>query len=290
MLVTSALAACGGSSDPGWMSDVPDETSLAALSIPGTHDSGAYYEPLTGVAKTQGLLISQQLDIGIRYFDIRCRNVMDAFLIYHGPIDQNQTFDEVLATMSSFLDAHPSETVIMSVKEEAMSDHATLSFEEAFRAYVSKDPERWVLGAAVPSLADARGKIVLLRRFPAMTTPLGIDAAPWADNATFTIDNGDAKVRVEDEYDVKNNDAKWTAITNLLAEARAGDPQTLYLDYTSGFQTMSAIPNIRKVNSDIDDRLRVFFADPANAHGRFGVLAMDFATAPRAAAIIATNH
>jgi len=286
----ATLAACtAGDPDPAWMANVDDARGLAELSMPGTHDSGANFEPYPGLAKTQDLTIAEQLLAGVRYFDVRCRHVEDRFLIYHGAIDQNQSFDDVLASMFAFLDDHPSETLIVSIKEEAMSDHPTRSFEATFAAYVAQAPERWALEPVVPRLGDVRGKLVLLRRFDATAVPLGIDAAPWADSATFSIANGDASLRVQDEYMVSDNDAKWTAITALIEEARTADPSTLFLDYTSGFQMVAGLPNITNVSTDIDARLDDLLADPANAHARLGILVMDHVTASRAKAIIATN-
>ena len=286
----AALSACTGADpDPGWMANVDDARVLAELSIPGTHDSGAHFEPYPGLAKTQELTIAEQLSAGVRYFDVRCRHVEDRFMIYHGAVDQNQSFDDVLASMFAFLDDHPSETLIVSIKEEAMSDHITRSFEATFAAYVAEAPERWDLAPTVPRLGDVRGKLVLLRRFDATALPLGIDAAPWADSATFSIANGDASLRIQDEYMVSDNDSKWTAITALIEEARAADPSTLFLDYTSGFQMMAGLPNITSVSTDIDARLDDLLADPANAQARLGVLVMDFVTASRARAIISTN-
>jgi 1-phosphatidylinositol phosphodiesterase len=286
----AALAACSGSQgEPAWMAHIDDARTIAELSIPGTHDSGAMYEPAAGLAKCQKLTIAAQLAAGVRYFDLRCRHVEDAFLIYHGAIDQNQTFDEVLATMYAFLDAHPSETILASVKEEAVPANTTRSFEATFDAYVAPDADRWVLAPSLPVLGDVRGKLVLLRRFSAAAVPLGIDATQWADNATFTITDADAHLRIEDNYMVNDNDAKWGSITALLADASAGDPTTWMLTYTSGYQTISGLPDIPIVADDINARLDALLADPATAHAHLGTLAMDLVTASRVAAIIATN-
>lgn len=284
------VGACGGAaSDPGWMAGIADGRGLAELSIPGTHDSGANHEPYAGLAKTQELTIAEQLAAGIRYFDIRCRHVEDRFAIYHGAIDQDQSFDDVLAAMFGFLDAHPTEALIVSIKEEAMPASATRSFEATFAAYVAQAPARWYLAPTVPTLGAARGKLVLLRRFAATAAPLGIDAAPWLDDTTFTVANGDATLRVQDAYMVSDNDAKWAAITALLAEAATGDATTLFLDYTSGYQTIMALPNITSVATDIDARLDALLADPATAQDRLGVVVMDYATEARAQAIAANN-
>lgn len=271
------------------MASVDDARSLAALSIPGTHDSGALFEPYPALAKCQDLTIADQLAAGVRYFDIRCRHFEDTFLIYHGGVDQNLTFDETLATMFAFLDAHPTETVIVSIKEESVPVHPTRRFEDTFAAYVAQAPERWHLDPAVPRLGEVRGKLVLLRRFDATAVPLGIDASPWANNASFAVNNA-ARLQVQDEYEVADNHAKWAAITKLLGDARAdGDDATLYLDYTSGFQTIDGLSNITSVSDDINARLDAYLADPANASGRFGVLVMDHVIASRVQAVIATN-
>jgi len=258
------------------MARVADDTPLAQLSIPGTHDSGALFEPVAGIAKTQELTIAAQLDAGARYFDIRCRDVDDRFDITHGGIDQNQTFDDVLATMFAFLDANPSEALIVSVKEDAVQSGETMPFDAAFRGYVAEAPDRWYLGDHLPTLGAARGKLVLLRRFSA-TVAQGIDGTDWADNATFVS----GELHVEDNYLVTDNELKWAAITDALAAA-TGDGW--HLTYTSGYQTVQGLPNVPVVADDINARLDGYIASTA---GPLGTLAMDFLTADRAAAVIA---
>lgn len=71
-----------------WMSALPDTTNLAALSIPGTHDTMSYNGDITWtltkpLAQTQTMSLYQQLEAGIRYIDIRAKDNLN---IYHGPI------------------------------------------------------------------------------------------------------------------------------------------------------------------------------------------------------------
>ena len=284
----ACLAACAGSpsGEPDWMARLPDTQLLSQLSIPGTHDSGAMYEPYPGIAQAQHLTIAEQLAAGIRYLDLRCRDVDDQFFIYHGAIDQNQTFDEALATLYTFLDAHPHELVIASVKEEAVASGATIPFDQVLARYVAAAPDRWALAPHLPVLGDARGKLVLVRRFATTGAPLGIDATAWADNASFSIQSSDAMLRIEDNYMVSDNDAKWAAITANLAAV--GDPAVLFLTYTSGYQMVSGLPDITLVSDDIDARLDAWLA--ANPAAQTGVLVTDFATEARTAAIVATNR
>ena len=286
------LAACGSSGakpDPGWMSGIDDAKNLASLSIPGTHESAALYEPVPGTAKCQNLTLAQQLAAGVRYFDIRCRHIDDAFAIFHGPVDEQQDFDQVTQTMLDFLDAHPTETVIMSIKEESTPSGDTQTFEQTFDGYVAKHPDRWYLGDAVPALGDVRDQLVLLRRFQATTTPLGLDASSWADDTTFTLTDTDATLRIQDQYQVTSTDTKWSEITALLDEATASTGGTLFLDYTSGYELHNGLPSTPSVAGAINPMLDTFLDDPANAHRHLGTMAMDLITEHRAVRVAESN-
>ena len=280
----AALASCSLGAGNNWMTPLDGGLALSQLSIPWTHDSGARFEPFPGTAKCQILSIGQQLDAGVRFLDIRCRHVNDSFAIYHGAVDQNLTFGTVLDTTLAFLAANPGETVIMSIKEEHTASGNTRSFEASFDSYVARNPSKWRLGAAIPTLDQARGKIVLFRRFGATRTPRGIYNSRWPDQATFTS----GKLRVQDEYVVSNNDRKWSRILAVLDEARNGGPGTLHVNFASGYTPGPlGIPNIPGVANRINPRLTAFFT--ANPSGRFGVILMDFADAARCQLIYQTN-
>lgn len=291
-VVVGAGAACGSDAmqpiDPGWMAAIADSTSLADLSIPGTHESAALYEPVPGTAKAQNLTLAAQFDAGIRYVDIRCRHLDDAFQIFHGPVSELLSFDEVIGYAKAFLAAHPTETILMSIKEESAPSGDTRTFAATFDAYVAKDPSLWRLDATIPTLGEARGKIQVVRRFNATTTT-GLDASQWADDVTFTLASTNATLRIQDQYKVSDDAAKFDAITALLAEARTPASDTLYLDYTSGYQTRSGLPNIPSVADPINVDLDAYLADPANAHAHLGVLAMDLVSESRITAVYATN-
>ncbi len=268
-----------------WLAAARDNTFLSQLSIPGTHDSGALYEPLSGTAKCQNLTITQQLDAGIRFLDIRCRHYENAFVIHHGQVYQNQNFDGVLDACISFLTANPSETIIMSVKEEYDAYNNSRSFEESFNFYVNKNPDRWYTGTKIPNLGTVRGKIVLFRRFPASNTG-GLNASNWADDTTFNINN-DAKMRVQDNYSNGSGSEKWTDVSNMLNEANNGNAGTLYVNFSSGYTSFIGIPSITSVSNYVNPRLETFFSQ--NSNGRFGIIVMDFANANRANLIYQSN-
>ncbi|MGH7813474.1 MAG: phosphatidylinositol-specific phospholipase C [Candidatus Binataceae bacterium] len=262
--------------------------SLARISIPGTHDSGARREVFPGITTCQTLTIAEQLAAGVRYLDIRCRHARNSFEIYHGPVHQRISFADVLNDCVHFLNDNSSECVIMSVKEEYMPLRNARSFERTFDAYAANDPDRWLLTGAVPTLGEASGKIVLLRRFKAASAPKGIDATDWPVNATFAIGGSLARIRVQDEYIVRNNRDKWTAVQELHEEARSGKDDTLYLNFTSGYRPgLFGFPNIPAVSNFINPAMAEYFTN--NKSGAFGITVMDFADERTCALIVGAN-
>lgn len=272
-----------------WMAGLQDNISLSKISIPGTHDSGAMREvpSNSGTAKTQNLTIAEQLNAGVRFLDIRCRHIDNSFAIHHGPIYQNLNFDDVLNACYAFLQSHPSETIIMSVKEEYDASNTTRSFESTFDSYVQKNPSRWDLGTSISNLGEVRGKIKLLRRFSAGTSK-GINATSWADNTTFEINNPGASLKVQDYYKVTNNDDKWNGISNLLNDAKNDANGKLFINFTSGYKPgIFGIPSIPTVSNNINPKLKTFFQN--STHGSYGVMPIDFVNAELSELIIKTN-
>ncbi|MGU3375507.1 phosphatidylinositol-specific phospholipase C [Chryseobacterium sp. M5A1_1a] len=269
-----------------WMSGLQDNISISKISIPGTHDSGARIDApvVTGTAKTQNLSISEQLNAGVRFLDIRCRHIDNSFTIHHGPIYQNLNFDDVLNACYTFLESHPSETIIMSVKEEHDASNTTRTFEKTFDSYVQKNPSKWNLGTNTPTLGEVRGKIRLLRRFSAETAK-GINATAWADNTTFDINT---QLKVQDYYKVTNNDDKWNGISNLLNEAKSNTGDKLFINFTSGYKPgIFGIPSIPTVSNNINPKLKTFFQ--TNTKGSYGIMPIDFINTELAELIVKTN-
>jgi 1-phosphatidylinositol phosphodiesterase len=269
-----------GVSGNNWMSALDDQLMLSQLTIPGTHDAMAQYEPVSGTARCQNLGLGDQLRAGVRFIDIRCRHLNDSFVIHHDLVYQHANFDDVIGAVAGFLNDNPSETVIMSVKEEYTASGNTRSFEQTFNAYVAKNPRLWNLASGIGTLGNARGKITLLRRFKGAAQ--GIDASVWSDNTTFTV----GSLRVQDNYKISSTGNKWSQVSSLLDEARNGDQSTLYVDFASGTQSFVGVPNIPSVSGAINPKLSSYFT---NVSGRYGIVAMDFVDSGRAAQIYNAN-
>jgi 1-phosphatidylinositol phosphodiesterase len=256
-----------------WMANLPGSISLSQVDIPGTHDSGAR---IGGVfVATQDLSISQQLDAGVRYLDIRLRHFEDALVVHHGAFYQELNFDDVLIACTSFLAAHPSETILMQVKEEHTPAGNTRSFEQTFLTrYVSTPAYQpyFHLTDAVPTLDAVRGKIVLVRRFHA-GQQLGIDATDWADNASY--DDVGSKVSIQDRYNT-NPAQKWTDMRYFFNRTRTTVDSRLRLNFASGYESILGLPAIRNVSDYVNPRLEGYFSHHFATLYRHGVVLMDF--------------
>lgn len=198
-----------------WLARLPDVISLSALSIPGTHNTPTCHRALPSV-RCQSVSPAAQLAGGVRFFDVRAHPDSGGRLrLVHAKfsvaLSGARFLDELVADILTFLDDNPSETLILSLKREGPGTHDDVLLSRVLAAnYIARAPDRWYTRARVPRLGEARGKIVLLRRFVADKRLLeranggdgwGIDATGWADNpAAATCPSG--KVCVQDFYRV----------------------------------------------------------------------------------------
>jgi len=167
-----------GSEDlPGranWMKRLPDDIRLSEMSIPGTHESATSRYGGDAVLK-QSLTITQQLNAGIRFLDLRINQGSNTFDMWGGGYSQGASFQAVLTEMTEFLRAHPSETLLVRVKQEGGSA-GHIPFEWMFEYYRSffgnslfADPKD-----ANPMLGELRGKLLILPDFARSELAYGI--------------------------------------------------------------------------------------------------------------------
>lgn len=248
-----------------WMSTLPSHLPLSALSIPGTHNSPTHYMALPSV-RCQAVPVLDQLENGVRFLDVRVscpvytppprppppsssgarghdddaddppalRLVHSAFPITINPVaaycSAKTTLASLLATVRAFLAAHPTETVLLSIKREGTGRGTDADLSQILlRHYIERRPttpapdpdsnsgsqapaeeERWYTSDAIPTLAECRGKIVLVRRFglhgsiAASGRPLGIDGSAWPDNVADGM-CGAGTIRIQDYYGIAHS-------------------------------------------------------------------------------------
>lgn len=152
---------------PCWMSDLEGTLALNEISIPATHDtmakgvSACFQEGQGGFVFTQAWSLRTMLDAGVRALDIRLRHENDIFTLEHGAISLPYAFNEdVRDVLEAFLSDNPTETVIMIYQINEL-DSNTRTAEETFEESMAENADLWLSSSTVPTLDEARGKIVL---------------------------------------------------------------------------------------------------------------------------------
>ncbi|MBP5295647.1 MAG: phosphatidylinositol-specific phospholipase C domain-containing protein [Lachnospiraceae bacterium] len=222
-----------------WMRGLPDEKKLSEIRIPGAHDAATENVELAFVTRCQEHSIKKLLTDGFRYLDIRLAIEKKAngegtdqkLRFVHGPMKcktgfwpwaANLYLDDVLKDCYEFLENHPDETILFVVKQESGSESVE-EFQSVLNHYVSENKDRWLLQSGeIPTLGEARGKLVLFRRYE---DKAGLGADPgiplfWEDqgNKDHTELNyayeqsGVFTLAVQDRYKYGNED-KWAAFT-----------------------------------------------------------------------------
>ncbi|MEV8100571.1 phosphatidylinositol-specific phospholipase C [Kitasatospora sp. NPDC085879] len=297
---------------PDWMGWVGDGTSLARLSIPGTHDTLAIHGGDLAVTQEDhgdgAATLQAQLMSGIRAIDIRVHAIGGKFTVHHGAIYQNANFDDVLTVLRDFLAAHPAETVLLNLKTECTGSLGSCTddppydtfeakkaiLESYFAQYAGVFWQPSVAGtgpADVPTLGQVRGKVVLTRYNEQDTYGLKdmFDRAPSDYDAAY-----DGVRYYQDDYVVSSLDAisgKWDKVRRHLEATDKGAADKVYVNYLSG-SSMLAYPysvaggtlGYRGVNEFALDHL---FTQAAS---RTGVMFMDFPGPGLIGSIVARDY
>ncbi|KAL0570914.1 hypothetical protein V5O48_011054 [Marasmius crinis-equi] len=219
-----------------WMAKIADDTQLVHMNIPGTHDastwnySQATQDSLTrytgsivpaAVFRCQEHSLFDMLNGGIRVFDLRFawNPGNDTVGFYHSAalLSPTTRLEDVFFGFYSWLDAHPSETVLVSMNHEGgtgTEDSVELQehIYDLLEAPLAK--HYWLQNnGTLGTLGESRGKLILLQRFaytllPSdLTNRIGIALPPnlWTDNgADIELVYNEAEGRVayiEDFYE-----------------------------------------------------------------------------------------
>ncbi|TDZ22780.1 1-phosphatidylinositol phosphodiesterase [Colletotrichum orbiculare MAFF 240422] len=269
-----------------WMRALPDAANLTSLSIPGTHDTMTF-DLANQVFQCQNHNLSAQLHGGMRYLDIRGRLVNDTIRIYHASMSTGYSYTDVLLTVFDFLEEHPSETVIMRLKEEGRPlGTNSMTFEDAFNYYLHNDTLTSA-GAQrrfhphdprhpYPTLGALRGRIFLLQNFPSKGphSPYGVI---W-ESADMVLEDLWIIPSVEHLY------MKWEAIENALKRAATAKKtnKLLYLAHLSAsvgvLPIEAAAGSLNHTVAGMNDRTGDWLAATTGGPdaGKTGVVIIDF--------------
>ena len=250
-----------------WMANIDDCKSIREISIPGTHDSGAdlhtsqqgtlYYAVIA-----QDYRLSNQLKLGVRWFDVRLRLHDGALTVHHGPYYLHKNFDDLLKPALNFLEEHPTEGVIFMIKQEhsSESDHDfAKAVYDRLKAH-SSDLSKFCLWDGFPEMGNIRGKIYIVRRFH---NDLGHSLGTymqWDDNTKGEYINDGNSYYVQDHYKMLtvSYDTKNGEIKDCIKKAHEhSDEGILFLNFTSGERDLERLDYIANaINPVIESYLK----------------------------------
>ncbi len=271
-----------------WMKNLADTADLREISIPGSHDSGALYSIADVAGKCQDISIANQLNVGVRFLDIRLKATNNGFNVIHGIVDERATFNNVLNDCKNFLSAHPSETILMSVKEE---ESTSINFAEKFEDTIKND-NIWITSTnTLPKLGDARGKIILLSRYKNSTLGLNLyddwkDGGSSSSHNTFEINlSGDTIFHIQDHYTLADNEDKWVEVVENLEFANNNNDRYIinflsaYLE--KGFPPSYSVPVAKYINPK--------FLNETSSYTKVGTILFDFVSQDLAKSVYERN-
>ncbi len=306
LLICFSLAGCKSASldlsfdeySSRWMGDIDDNTLLSSVSIPGTHDTGALrIGGIYDLGTTQDHTIKQQLQAGVRFFDIRLGNKRGKLEVYHNFLKQGITCEQLFDDCREFLQNHPTECILMSIKQE----HGD-SITDTLVQKIKQEPELWYTRYAVPTVGEVRGKIVLFRRFDCeeemgvnlrsgMPNKIKTQISPKWNNGLYRknmypYESGfrdfDFGVHcfVQDYYNlrIKSNIVEgWKAIVDCFEYAKSADKDTYVINFTSCYYNLSAnipLPNARAAAEAMHEYLNEYL--PKHPKDDYRIVLFDF--------------
>ena len=93
-----------------WMANIKDDVLVNEIVMPGSHDAGSY--KMVWLGETQQFTIDEQLQMGVRYFDIRVNKKEDKYVIFHSIINGVE-FLPILESIKNFIINNPTEVLLL---------------------------------------------------------------------------------------------------------------------------------------------------------------------------------
>lgn len=291
-----------------WMSNIPDDRYVHELNIPGSHDSGTQYvkngnmitDIFSPAAICQDKSVQSQLNAGVRAFDFR---VDESLNICHGNggykftaySDSGKTniltLQNALSSISSFLSAHDSETVIVSIKKEDGDTSTVRTAVQNLLESISLD--EMYKDSTWPTLGDVRGKMVLVTRISSLGQGIYYNVP---DNTSSTMSINGVTVYTEDHYDVPPEDKK-THLGNIFNTVGENDITTdgtkgtygALIFTSSNTFSASTLTNYQSPAA-IADEVNPYITSYSFTQGKlYGQVMMDFVTEDLAKKIYRSN-
>ncbi len=293
-----------------WITPLDDNIYVCQMSIPGTHDAGTGHgmDPsgsgfgagiasgiLSEAGQTQEYTILQQINMGIRAFDLRpayTTNRQNKFYIWHGLIKTKLSLEDALTQMKDYLSNNPGEFFIVWMRHE--SENA------GFLTYKNTDKWSTDFGNAVIDLVkdnliafrpdltvgDMRGKILFLtrdeynNRVGGLVSPFSSGSA--RDDGAISDNGNSATLYYQDVYSGLDKTNKYGYVKTLLdksAKFHTDGVNTLtwVVNHTSGYTGSTSTSNAYRQNAaNTNKPVYEYLTGSKKEVGSTGIMFMDY--------------
>lgn len=285
-----------------WMEQLDDNTYLSQVSIPGTHDCatgegwtglGIMFGPSMGL--TQDLNISEQLNCGVRAFDLRPCVSGQELVINHGILQTSAKFPETLKKLCQFVTDHPTEFVVVVMRHETDGDSNSDQWADMMNNCLNSDDLHSMLADYKRDITvgELRGKVLVLSRDNYGSTPVGGFITGWGHQADYVTGSIKGPERLpgtlylQDYYEVMDHmTEKQNGIVKLLDFSTKNNVVqgvrhlAICINHASGYTQSASTDGIRDNAAKCNQKIIDYLSDDTHA-GPTGIVFMDFAGTDR---------
>ncbi len=298
---TAALCGCAGEKEVAvgsgyaWMTCLDDDVHVSRLSIPGTHDSATKTVSglFSGLARCQWLSIEEQLDMGVRAFDLRPTVTSEGLgNIFHGPFDTGVGMDDVMAWFDDYLNENPGEFIIAVLRFEGGRGGTEAGYIRYMRDFLARNAvyqARKIPFKPDLTLGESRGGILVISRNDLSpdsvieTAYTGWNHRDYIGEAnSITGTHGTADIRIQDMYsrgDFSDRDylVRKAELVKGMMDISADSPVGEWVinhcsGYTGGLMTISYKKNAANVHPEIHS----YLTGKEKESGPLGIVMMDY--------------
>lgn len=238
-----------------WITPLDDNIYVSQLSIPGTHDAATSSLDVLNLGKAQEYTIQQQLEMGIRCFDLRptvnIRNRMGN--IYHGILDTGVSLGDAFSSFNTFLESNPGEFVIVVLRNETGDSNPfsnkSKEYGELLKTFMDGQGRVTAFKPDI-TVGEMRGKILALFRDNPPAASSKITNVGWthsqdcSTNLSIVGGDGSGILCVQDMYssgEMNSGEKRDFKVVKVEVVKKM-------LDYAARFNTEPSLKNVWMIN------------------------------------------
>ncbi|KAK6351967.1 hypothetical protein TWF718_005115 [Orbilia javanica] len=226
-----------------WMSHVPLTKRIIDMLLPATHDSACIVD-LGGTAMSwtqakERSRIPDQLNYGIRAFDLRFELRDSVLVSVHGPENMNYAPSLIMKEIFEWLPNHSTEFVLAKIRGNA---DVTSKLWEIINSnsswkglvYGIVPGQNYVQDVWPTTLNDCKGRLLIQTEGAMRGNFGGIQCPPWPDNtADGSTISANMKIRVQDEYNQHGGtfEGKWGKVLDMLRHQQSSEKSMWYYNF-----------------------------------------------------------